>query len=109
MHDAGEFDLVGDLVFGTRVKWASDQITGYFILDTKTGRLEEFRQGFDWDDRLDELGLSSENIRWPGVFFHGAGWRLKLTGWLCLVLPLLGLGLWIRRIRQIRRDMFGLL
>ncbi len=109
IHDASEFDLVDDIVFGTRSEWGTDQITGYFVLDTKSGKSELFNRPDQWEDRLSELELTSENIRWPGVFFHGVGWRLKLTGWLCVGIPVVCIGLWVKGLLKTRRDTFGLL
>ena len=108
ISDVGDLDLVGDIVFGTRVDWKTGANTGYFIIDTLTHDVLLINDYQEWIATLDGMGITERNIRWPGVFFHGFGFRHLFLSILVVVLPTLLIFFGIRSLarneRQARRQ-----
>ncbi len=72
ISDVGEFDQVGDVLFGTRVD-RDYVVIGYFIINTLTHEVQLIGDHQEWIEKLDGMGITERNVRWPGVFFHGFG------------------------------------
>ena len=92
--------MVGEILFGTRVQYNSDQVTGYFIVDTRTHEVQLISDRDEWISSLEELGITERNIRWPGVFFHGFGaWEfIKVS--LIILIPVLLIFFGIRALAR---------
>lgn len=96
VEDIEQLDIQGDLVFGTRRGWLSDQFLGYFILDTRIHTVSYTSSETEWLDQLTELGVEKPNIRYPGLFFHGYPlWPFVLL--VLVLLPVFLLAIWILR------------
>ena len=87
VSDAGEFDQVGDVLFGTRVDWNNDVVIGYFIINTLSHDVQLIEDRQEWVKSLEDMGISKRNIRWPGVFFHGFGFQHVFISALLIVIP----------------------
>jgi|GEM_PF-6486479 len=111
ISDAGEFDQVGDILFGTRVDWNSDVVIGYFIINTLTHDVQLIDDRREWISTLESIGITERDIRWPGVFFHGFGFRHPIVSGLWIFIPSLLIFLGIRSLarneRKARRQKWG--
>lgn len=85
ISDVGELDLVGDVLFGSRVDWDSDVVIGYFIIDTLTHDVQLIDDWQVWTTALDGMSITDRNVRWPGVFFHGFSYGSLGLGLLVLL------------------------
>ena len=108
MHDIENLDVQGDLVFGTRRDWISEEFLGYFILDTQLQVAWVTSDGEEWSQQLRELGVTQTNLRWPGVNFNGFSiWSVitPIVIILCMIVALLWFIMqFAKHERQIRQD-----
>ncbi|MEZ6163334.1 MAG: hypothetical protein R3B67_02750 [Phycisphaerales bacterium] len=110
VHDVGELDIQGDIVFGTRWDSWDEEFLGYFILDTQLQVVWYTRDENEWVEKLNEMGIKEPKVRWPGLFFNGYPlWLLVIL--MSILLPVILLTIWILRQfileeRQLYQDRF---